>query len=131
MTKQQEILRDKLKQGGDIFKHVEALRSYIKENEKIQEGIHDPRIKELITEQNRELESEYKTLIEVRLKIDKCINTIKDNELRDIMMMRYLGHKNTLYIAERMHYGRNSINRKHKAALNIIISSGADKYLDY
>lgn len=131
MTKQQECLRDKLKQGGDIFKHVEALRTYIKENEKIQEGIHDPRIKELIIQQNSELESEYKRLIDVRLKIDACINTIGDTELKSLMTMRYLGHKNTFDIAESMHYGRSTINRKHKAALNIIIESGAYKLLDY
>ncbi|MBR6834522.1 MAG: hypothetical protein IKM72_00770 [Oscillospiraceae bacterium] len=45
--------------------------------------------------------------------------------------MRYLGHISTIVIAERLNYGRNSINRKHKAALDRIIEIGADEYLDY
>lgn len=131
MTPQQEILRDKLKYGGDVFKHIESLRSYIKENEKIQEGMHDLRLKQLIDEQNGELETEYKKLISIRRKIDRCIMTVDDDELRDVLTLRYLGHKNTIEIAEMMHFGRNTVNRKHKAALNKILESGSDKILDY
>lgn len=131
MTPQQEMLRDKLKRGGDVFKHIESLRSYIKENEVIQEGMHDLRLKELIEEQNSELETEYKKLVTIRRKIDRCIKTVDDDELRAVLTMRYLGHVNTIEIAERMHYGRNTVNRKHKAALNKILESGSDKILDY
>lgn len=131
MTPAQIVLRDKLKYGGDVFKHIESLQLYIKENEKIMQGSHDPRIQELIKAQNSELEFEYEKLINVRCKIDQCINSLEDAELKSLLTMRYLAHSNTFEIAERMHYGRNTVNRKHKAALNKLIESGADKILDY
>lgn len=131
MTTRQEVLRNKLLEGTSLFKTVEALRLYIQENEKIAAGTHDPRILGLIREQNLELDKEYNKLLEVRTKIDKCISAIDDPELRAILTMRYLGHISTIVIAERLNYGRNSINRKHKAALDRIIEIGADKYLDY
>lgn len=131
MTQRQEVLRDKLAQGASLFKVTEALRVYIQENEKIFEGAHDPKILGLIREQNVELSKEYNKLLEVRTKIDKCINALDDPELKAILTMRYLGHTSTMAIAERLNYGRNSINRKHKAALDKIIEIGADAYLDY
>lgn len=131
MTPRQEVLRNKLLYGTDLFKTVEALRVYIEENEKISMGTHDPRILGLIREQNQELSKEYNKLLEVRSKIDKCISAVDDPELRAILTMRYLGHISTTVIAERLNYGRNSINRKHKAALDYIIKIGADQFLDY
>ena len=131
MTPQQEILRDKLKYGGDVFKRIESLRSYMTENEKIQEGMHDLQLRQLIDEQNGVLNTEYKRLINIRRKIDQCIMTVEDDELRALLTMRYLGHRNTIEIAEKLHYGRNTVNRKHKVALNKIIESGSDKILDY
>lgn len=131
MTPQQEALRDKLKKGSDIYKEAESLRAYIKENEKIQAGACDPIIQLQLQQQNDELKIKYAQLIDVRSKIDRCIGTIEDIDLKSILIMRYLGHVNTLQIAERMHYGRNTINRKHKDALNILMKTGADKLLDY
>lgn len=131
MTQRQEVLRDKLLQGVSLFKEVEALRSYIMENEKIAAGTHDPRILGLIREQTLALDEEYEKLLDIRAKIDKCISSVTDPELRAILTMRYLGHTNTFVIAERLNYSRNSINRKHKAALDKIIENGADKYLDF
>ena len=131
MTPQQEALRDKLKQGSDTFKEIASLRTVIQENERIQSGSHDPGIKKLLQAQNLELTMKYEKLIDVRSKIDRCINTINDVDLRAVMTMRYLGHVNTFRIAETLYIGRNTVNRWHKAALNKIIESGADKYLDY
>lgn len=131
MTQRQEVLRDKLLQGVCLFKTIEALRSYIQENEKIASGTHDQRLLGLIREQTSALNEEYEKLIDIRSKIDKCISSIDDPELKAILTLRYLGHTNTFTIAERLNYSRNSINRKHKAALDKIIEKGADKYLDY
>lgn len=131
MTSRQEVLRDKLLQGVSLYKTVEALRAYIQENEKIASGTHDQRLLGLIREQTLTLNEEYENLIDIRSKIDKCISSIDDPELKAILTMRYLGHINTLVIAERLNYSRNSINRKHKAALDMIIEKGADRYLDY
>lgn len=131
MTAQQIKLRDKLKQGSELFRSAESLRCYIRENEKIQEGAHDPALQQLIADQNAELENKYKKLIEVRSKIDRCINTISNEELRALMIMRYLAHDNTFQIAEKMYYSRNSINRKHKAALDAILEHHGERFLDY
>ena len=131
MTPAQECLRDKLKKSGDLFKEIEGLQAYIRENEKIYAGTHDQGIKALIKNQNIKLEQDYNNLMDMRLKIDKCINLLDDDELKAILTMRYLGHVNTLDIAEAMHYGRNSINRKHKIALNKIIEKGGESILDY
>lgn len=131
MTSRQEVLRNKLLEGASLFKSIEALRLYIRENEKIASGTHDQKLLGLIREQNLELNKEYNKLFEVRTKIDKCISAIDDPELKAILTMRYLGHISTTVIAERLNYGRNSINRKHKAALDRIIELGADEYLDY
>ena len=131
MTTRQEVLRNKLLEGASLFKSIEALRLYIRENEKIASGTHDQKLLGLIREQNLELNKEYNKLFEVRSKIDKCISAIDDPELKAILTMRYLGHISTTVIAERLNYGRNSINRKHKAALDRIIELGADEYLDY
>ena len=131
MTTRQEVLRNKLLEGASLFKSIEALRAYIQENEKIFARAHDSRILEIIREQNIELNTEYTKLLDIRTKIDKCINAVDDPELKAILTMRYLGHVSTTVIAERLNYGRNSINRKHKAALDKIIEIGSDKYLDY
>ena len=131
MTHQQENLRDKLKKGSELFKSAESLRCFIRENEKIQAGAHDPDLQALIAEQNAELEIKYKELINVRSKIDRCIGTIENEELKALMIMRYLGHDNTFAIAEKMYYGRNTINRKHKAALDQILQNHGERFLDY
>lgn len=131
MTPEQEILRDKLRRGSDIFKNIESLRSYIEANEKIAEGLHDPQLLQLINTQTSELNFQYAKLLKVRSMIDKCISSLEDRDLRSIMTMRYLGHLSTFAIADLLHYGRNSINRKHREALNKILEIGADQYLDY
>lgn len=126
MTTRQETLRDNLQSGKNIYRQIEALKSYISVNQSILDGTGDPDIKKELAQQNAELEREYTRLIATRKKIDKCIDAIEDSELRTIMISRYLGHKNTLQIAEQMNYGRNTINRKHKKALQVIINKGFD-----
>lgn len=126
VTTRQETLRDNLKSGKDIYRRIEALKAYMTINEAILTGTGNPELKKEIADQNAELEREYNSLILTRKKIDKCIDAIDDSELKSIMISRYLGHKNTLQIAEQMNYGRNTINRKHKKALQIIINKGYD-----
>ncbi len=131
MTKEQEILRDKLRRGSDIYKNIESLRAYIEANEAIAEGMHDPQLLQLINTQTTELNFQYAKLLKVRSMIDKCISSLDDRDLRSIMTMRYLGHLSTFAIADLLHYGRNSVNRKHKQALSKLLEIGADQYLDY
>ena len=131
MTAAQEILCNKLYKGYDTFREVMSLKSFLRENERISDCDNTGEIKAMIATQNEKLDHECKRLVEIRSKIDKCISSIDDPELKAILTLRYLGHTNTFTIAERLNYSRNSINRKHKAALDKIIEKGADKYLDY
>ena len=75
MTKEQEILRDKLRRGSDIYKNIESLRAYIEANEAIAEGMHDPQLLQLINTQTTELNFQYAKLLKVRSMIDKCISS--------------------------------------------------------
>lgn len=127
MTEKQTELRDNLLRGANIYRHIEALRSYIAINQQILEGISDEELKHEIAKQTEELERDYNELLKLRKKIDKCIAAVDDPDLKSILISRYLGHKTTLQIAEKMNYGRNTINRKHKKALSIIIEKGLDK----
>ena len=127
MTERQTALRDNLLRGSNIYRHIEALRSYIAVNQAILEGTSDEDLKRKVTEQIDELEREYNELLKIRKKIDACVAAVDDPDLKSILISRYLGHKSTLQIAERMNYGRNTINRKHKKALSIIIEKGLDK----
>ena len=52
MTSRQEVLRNKLLEGASLFKSIEALRLYIRENEKIASGTHDQKLLGLIRERN-------------------------------------------------------------------------------
>ncbi|MBQ5825263.1 MAG: sigma-70 family RNA polymerase sigma factor [Clostridia bacterium] len=124
-------MRDKLRRGSDIYKNIESLRAYIEANEAIAEGMHDPQLLQLINTQTTELNFQYAKLLKVRSMIDKCISSLDDRDLRSIMTMRYLGHLSTFAIADLLHYGRNSVNRKHKQALSKLLEIGADQYLDY
>lgn len=124
-------MRDKLRRGSDIYKNIESLRAYIEANEAIAEGMHDPQLLQLINTQTTELNFQYAKLLKVRSMIDKCISSLEDRDLRSIMTMRYLGHLSTFAIADLLHYGRNSVNRKHKQALSKLLEIGADQYLDY
>lgn len=126
MTKRQTVLRDNLQSGSNIYRHIEALRSWIAVNQSILEGTSDPELKKSLQDQISELECEYKDLLETRKKINRCIEVLDDPDMKTILISRYLGHKSTLQIAEKMNYGRNTINRKHKKALSIIIEKGMD-----
>lgn len=126
MTKRQIALRDNLQSGSNIYRRIEALKSFIAVNQAILEGISDFDLKKDLQQQISELEREYKSLLETRKKINRCIEVLDDPDMKSILISRYLGHKNTLQIAETMNYGRNTINRKHKKALSIIIEKGMD-----
>ena len=126
MTRRQIALRDNLQNGSNIYRHIEALRSFIAVNQSILEGTSDQELRKELQHQIFELESEYKSLLETRKKINRCIEVLDDPDMKSILISRYLGHKNTLQIAETMNFGRNTINRKHKKALSIIIEKGLD-----
>ena len=131
MNSRQEQLRDKLFAGHDLLREIMSLKSYIEENEKIAAAADNAKIRGIITMQNEELNREYARLIDIRSKIDRCICTINDNDLRSFMIMKYLGHCSNLECGEKLYWSRRTCDRKHVEALNRIIETGADRLLDY
>lgn len=131
MNSRQEILRDKLFAGRDLLREITSLKSYIEENEKIAAEINSEEIRKTITMQNEELSREYEKLIDIRSKIDRCICTITEKDLRALLIMKYLGHNNVNELSEKLSWSTRTIERKHVEALNRILSTGADRYLDY
>lgn len=132
MTAAQESLCCKLYKGYDTFREVMSLKSFIRENERISDcGDNTGEIKAMIATQNEKLDHECKRLVEIRSKIDKCISTIGESDLRAYMTMKYLGHMSNQDISDQMYWSKRTCERKHIKALDAIIASGADKILDY
>lgn len=132
MTAAQELLCNKLYKGYDTFREVVSLKSFIRENERISDcGDNTGEIKAMIATQNEKLDHECKRLVEIRSKIDKCISTIGESDLRAYMTMKYLGHMSNQDISDQMYWSKRTCERKHIKALDAIIASGADKILDY
>lgn len=132
MTAAQESLCCKLYKGYDTFREVVSLKSFIRENERISDcGDNTGEIKAMIATQNEKLDHECKRLVEIRSKIDKCISTIGESDLRAYMTMKYLGHMSNQDISDQMYWSKRTCERKHIKALDAIIASGADKILDY
>lgn len=131
MNSRQENLRDKLFAGHDLLREIMSLRSYIEENEKIASATNSEEIRKTITMQNEQLSRDYEKLLVLRSKIDRCICTINDNDLRSLLIMKYLGHVGTSELAERLSWSKRTVERKHLEALNKILSTGADRFLDY
>ena len=123
MNSRQEILRDKLFAGRDLLREITSL--------KIAAEINSEEIRKTITMQNEELSREYEKLIDIRSKIDRCICTITEKDLRALLIMKYLGHNNVNELSEKLSWSTRTIERKHVEALNRILSTGADRYLDY
>lgn len=131
MTARQEKLRDKLFAGHDLLREIMSLESYIEENEKIASATNSEEIRKTIAMQNEELNRDYAKLLTMRSKIDRCICTIKETDLRSLLVMKYLGHIGTDECAERLGWSKRTVERKHLEALNKILSTGADEQLDY
>ena len=132
MTAAQESLCCKLYKGYDTFREVMSLKSFLRENERISDcGDNTGEIKAMIATQNEKLDHECKRLVEIRSKIDKCISTIGESDLRAYMTMKYLGHMSNQDISDQMYWSKRTCERKHIKALDAIIASGADKILDY
>ena len=131
MTAAQESLCCKLYKGYDTFREVMSLKSFLRENERISDCDTTGEIKAMIATQNEKLDHECKRLVEIRSKIDKCISTIGESDLRAYMTMKYLGHTSHQDISDQMYWSKRTCERKHIKALDAIIASGADKILDY
>lgn len=64
------------------------------------------------------IKTELNNLIRIRSEIFNAIKSLDNDELETILNMRYLGYMNMQQIADKLHYERKTIQRKHKVALD-------------
>jgi hypothetical protein len=60
-------------------------------------------------------------LVLLREEIYAAICTVPDQELRTILIRRYLSYETMERIAEHMHYEKRTVQRKHKKALDQVV----------
>lgn len=81
-----------------------------------------------LAETEEKLQAQLRTLVLLRDEIYAAIMAIKDPELEAVLLRRYLGYESMELIAERMHYARMTIHRKHLQALDkLVIECYMDK----
>lgn len=73
-----------------------------------------------ICDDNIKIQERLKELMSYRTEIKNAIERLDNDELETIMNMRYLAYMKPYQIADALHYDRKTIQRKHKAALDII-----------
>lgn len=56
-------------------------------------------------------------LMQIREQITQAIEAVEDYDLQTILIRHYLAYETFETIAEKMHYEKRTIQRKHKAAL--------------
>lgn len=76
-----------------------------------------------ICENDREIREEIQILIDQRNEIKKAIDSVRSTEYQAILAMRYLAYKKTHEIAAEYNYDRRTIQRKHNAALEMLIEN--------
>lgn len=121
----------KLNKAFYIEKNVEALMEVKKMNEKIIERykvINDTE-KEMAEETikninnlNTKISSNIYSLVNTRNEIADIINSLENEEYKTILTRRYLLYQGMQEIADIMHYDLRSIFRKHKTAIQTIMS---------
>ena len=71
-----------------------------------------------LADTEHKLQDKLRSLVALRDEIADAITSIKDPELEAILIRRYLNYEPMEVIAERMHYARMTIHRKHLQALD-------------
>lgn len=71
-----------------------------------------------LAETEEKLQAKLKVLVSLRDEINTAITAINDPELEAILIRRYLNYEPMETIADKMHYARMTIHRKHLQALD-------------
>lgn len=74
-----------------------------------------------LAETEQETELRLTELVKIRDEIAGAIATVGDDDMQAILMWHYLMYETFDKIAEKMHYDKRTIQRKHKAALDQIV----------
>lgn len=121
-------IKEKLNAAHWASKLLEALMSVQSENERLIAAASDLSDPNSVLDYSKKIESEMDRVFRLRQEVTEMIDLIPDPDLRAVLYLRYLCGKSTIEIAELMHFGRNTVLRKHKKA--IIILAEEKKTLD-
>lgn len=91
------------------------------ENDGSAAGTHENKHEKILHEicdNNVAIKAELDNLVGVRSEIFNAISSLNNDELETILNMRYLGYMNMQQIADKLHYERKTIQRKHITALD-------------
>ena len=62
-----------------------------------------------------------RALVEIRDEITRAIENVDDPDMQTILVRHYLAYETFEVIAERMHYDKRTIQRKHKRVLDQVV----------
>lgn len=79
----------------------------------------DALIRLAVTE--RKTQEKLKELVRIREEITEAIRKIDDGDLQAVLVWRYLNYFTFEQTAEKMHYDKRTIQRKHQKALDKIV----------
>ena len=69
----------------------------------------------------RQTQEKLRELVCIREEITEAIQRIEDNDLQAVLVWRYLNYFTFVQTAEKMHYDKRTIQRKHQKALDKIV----------
>lgn len=69
----------------------------------------------------RQTQEKLRELVCIREEITEAIQRIEDNDLQAVLVWRYLNYFTFEQTAEKMHYDKRTIQRKHQKALDKIV----------
>lgn len=121
-------IKEKLNAAHWAAKLLEALMSVQSENERLVNAASELSDPNSVLDYSQKIEYEMDRVFRLRQEVTEMIDMIPDPDLRAVLYLRYLCGKSTIEIAELMHFGRNTVLRKHKKAL--LILAGEEKTLD-
>lgn len=127
MTEEQGKVKNFLNRAYYQKLKLDSLRTIEKNNNELIE-MHSRLSEEQMSRQLKEsvivIDKEIEKLMAVRDEIRDVINTLDNPEHIAIFSYRYLGYLTITEIAERMHYDKRTIMRKHIAGLNELSKKG-------
>lgn len=81
-----------------------------------------------LSDTGAERDAFYLELQRIRDEITQAIQQLNDPDERAILVRHFLGYESFDKIAEKMHYGRTTVMRKYKRAIDKLVLNGTEKY---
>lgn len=74
-----------------------------------------------LADTERETQQRLRELAAIREEITQAIAAVDDYDMQAILVRHYLAYETFELIAEKMHYDKRTIQRKHKAAIDKVV----------